>query len=57
MSTKSCSLAVDDVELESHLEEEVCFEPKLTVLVNKRNAKNSPEDAIVKVTGRINVSF
>jgi len=57
VSAKSCSLAIDDVELENHLEEELCYEPKLTVLINKRTVKSSPGDDIVKVSGRINVSF
>ncbi len=57
MSPKSSSLALEDIELEEHLEEEMSFEPKLTVVVNKRREEDSPADDVIKVTGRINVSF
>lgn len=58
MSPKSCSLAVDDMELEKDfLEEEDHCDPVLTVLVNKRKVENSSENDCIQVTGRINVSF
>jgi len=58
VSPKFCSLALDEVELEDQYCEETCFEPKLTVLINKRVMKNSSfGNDVIKVRGRINVSF
>lgn len=60
MSPNYSSLAYDDVK-EQENEQENCFEPQLTVIVNMRNrkVKSSPslERDVVQVQGRITVSF
>jgi hypothetical protein len=57
VSPKSCSLALDDIELENQCSDE-CYEPELKVVVNKRLSENSSiDDDVIKISGRINVSF
>lgn len=55
VSPKSCSLALDEIELENQCSE--CFEPELKVVITKRLSENSPADDIIAISGRINVSF
>lgn len=57
MSPKTCSLALDEIELEEQCHNE-CYEPDLKVVVNKRLFDNpSSDEDIIAITGRINVSF
>ncbi|MEM1282968.1 MAG: hypothetical protein AAGG81_05385 [Chlamydiota bacterium] len=57
MSPKSCSLALEEIELEDRCPDE-CFEPELKVVVNKRLRENSSIDEdVITISGRINVSF
>lgn len=60
VSPKICSLALDEVELEEqdidHFGER-CFEPDLKVIVKRQIENSSSGDDIIRVSGRINVSF
>lgn len=61
MSPKLCSLAYEDAFAEDQGDELACethFDPKFEVIINKRMLDNpSPKDEMIKVRGRINVSF
>lgn len=59
MSPKSCSLAYDEIEAgeSGSPEEELCFQPNLKVIVNKRKINGSSAEETIKIRGRIHVSF
>lgn len=64
MSPKYSSLAFDEVIEQIHDQQDMRFEPQLSVLVNPRHIKDSfsahltsQSNEIVEIRGRINVSF
>lgn len=60
VSPKFSSLALDEIDIEeqnSGLFGECCFEPELMIFVKKQVENASTEDDVIRVSGRINVSF
>ena len=61
MSSKSCSLAVDEIKDEELISEDVLdFEPQLKILVNRQWNQNSDSAESAKpvlIRGRMTVSF
>lgn len=63
MSSKNCSLAIDEVNVQSRKEMfNVDFEPELKIIVNKRFVTNSAliseqESTPVRIKGKITISF
>jgi hypothetical protein len=61
VSSKNSSLAVEEVKEQSQEKEyDIDFEPKLKVLVNKRNVNDSgfiEDTEIIRIGGRITISF
>ena len=61
MSSKPCSLAVDEIRDEELLEEvESNFEPQLKILINKRwkdHSDSAADTDPVSIRGRMTISF
>ena len=60
MSSKQCSLAVEEIKEPSHEEVVINFKPELKVLINKQYTKNSDlqmDTKPVSIRGRITISF
>ncbi len=61
MSSKPCSLAVDEIRDEELLEEvDTNFEPQLKILINKRwkdDSDSAADTESVSIRGRVTISF
>ena len=58
MSPKYSSLAFDEVKEQNYgIQMDECFEPQLNLLVNERYEARNASNDIVKIVGRITISF